>query len=910
VTTSQEWHYSLYVHNPLTVPVTVVAELGTVASDGGNVQAAFAILPGSRTVEARDVGEFSLSLAAGWRPEGVYTTTFTFHADNADIAPATGQFVLQVAQWPAALEWAQQRFVYEVDAVHREAFVWATARYADAAGIQAELSALKAGESTTVTFGSAGFLSLQAPTEMAQDALVPLTLSFTPTLLPAPGTYSGTLRLRASNAAPIEAPFTLIVPDSELPDRTQGAYRLGVAELGQTSDLTTTVALTTALQFDGVRLLPGSTGAGDWWPITVGVLLLVAGLAALVWYTRWSGYTGVWWWILVGVAAIACVAAVWWALSNPPADLIQAKVGPRNLLIWEATGRGPVQDIAILPGEVADQVGHTGEIVVGHHGSEIPTGRVLTAPLTVTQLSRPGVYQGRVLIQSPHIAGGVVEVPVQVTVHDLLLWPGLVILLGVILGGWVKYLQGIISKCLEKRKEIEEAWGKWDDYMLRDPYLYANPGDRKVVGPLNPIYTVVRREFDRSLELLDKDAEWGISDAEQSKKRVEELWVTYRQLSETVSYWRDELASGTGARLSEKRDSDKPSSADGRPASDGQLAASEPGEGDRPTTDTDQPDMAELRRLVDEAENALRRGDLQEATALTSRLVRNALPAAIEGLLALVGEPKEEEKEKKEIKTLLAAAQALCRKGHYDGAWLQFLEAEYRLRALGETVPRIGLLAARVKELRLVKAVAEEIEEHYEIRPLFAGVRYRVEETIPLGVVLVGADGQIEPLPADVAWDWSVNVYEGKGKAKSSSYTIQVQEPRTRATIVFHERGRWKVEARGSGGTAGEKSTSISLDIRESGILAIYREKRRHNFNRQLAALLLALVGGIAAQKVFGLTFGSFEEYLGAFAWGIAAGVGAEPAVNAYDQLRTTAGTLLSKLAGTPQGSGSNPPGQ
>jgi len=98
--------------------------------------------------------------------------------------------------------------------------------------------------------------------------------------------------------------------------------------------------------------------------------------------------------------------------------------------------------------------------------------------------------------------------------------------------------------------------------------------------------------------------------------------------------------------------------------------------------------------------------------------------------------------------------------------------------------------------------------------------------------------------------------------------------------------------------------------------VGLYRDKRRQNFNRRMAALLLALLGGMAAKRIYGLTFGSFEEYLGAFAWGVGVSVGFDPVVAAtsgtLDQLRSTVNGLLSwrptsQPASKPDGAGAAP---
>ena len=83
--------------------------------------------------------------------------------------------------------------------------------------------------------------------------------------------------------------------------------------------------------------------------------------------------------------------------------------------------------------------------------------------------------------------------------------------------------------------------------------------------------------------------------------------------------------------------------------------------------------------------------------------------------------------------------------------------------------------------------------------------------------------------------------------------------------------------------------------VQESATVGLYRDKRRSNFNRGLAALALALIGGVAANRVFHLTFGSFEEYLGALLWGVGVSTGIDPIADGYKNLKKEITNLLPK---------------
>jgi hypothetical protein len=827
-------------------------------------------------VAAGGVGVFSLSVVEGWLPLGTYTGTLQFSTAGTESVTATGivtatgvvtaagsvtvtelltvtervastegvlatkAFVLLVSPWNAELEWAQEEFFYVAGVEHSSVSVMA--RYTDATDIQAHLPTLASQDRVTAPFSTRDFLTITYPTTLTRDSPCELTLTFTATHLPVPGTYVGVLRLSASNAAPITAPFTLVVPD-----RARGSYRLVVAELGQTSALTNSLPLTTALQFTGVRWLPGSTGVVGWWPTVAGALLLVAGSVTLVLYTQWAGQKA-WFWAVVSLAA---AGVVWLVLSVILSDSTQAHVGERKLLIWEAEGRGPVRNVTVLAEEVANAVGDTGAIDIGHYDREIKPGHLLTVPVIgVQHLSQPGVYQGRILIQSPDIAAGVQEVPVQVTIRDFVLWPVLVILLGVVVGGWAKYLQEIASKRFEKRREIEKEWQRWDDDMVRDPCRYTSRGEEEERRIINPIYAEVRQDLDYALRLLNLEDEWGAADASDILTEVEERRKEYKRVGKEVTYWSQELENGGAV-----------------------------------------PRTREAARWINEVELALRWGKLTTATGRLHEGRGTALRLRVDGLREKTL-PTVPDEARQAIKGLLDQAEG---EKDYDKAWSYLQEAEEKIRAQGIAVlpltaipPRPSLFPLPPKEVTPLERPAPE--ERYEIRLPSPPVRYyRAEDRIPLRVVYRG-----ESPPPKVEFAWAAK------REEDSEASADFRPRKGIDTLVeFPEEGHWTVTVHvtPTGNTEDEElpqpePLSLSITIKPSRMMMIYRDKRRHNFNRRLAAGLVALVGGMAARQVFGLTFGSFAQYLGAFGWGVGVSLGTDPVADGYSNLKT----LLKKL--------------
>lgn len=903
----------LGVRNLGSEELTIAAGPLTVTSDTGEfVPATLGLLPVSQTVAANEVVTFTLSLTEGWVPIGKCSASLQFSAEG--IGSVAEPFVLLVSPWEAELEWAQEEFVYEADEAHTEATIQFIARHAGAKDIRAQLPTVAPRDALSVPFSTMNFLRIEPPLlpTLTQDKVATLTLNFITSTLPTPGTYNGEFRLSASNAAPITATFTLVVPDT-----ARGLYELVIAELGQSPSITTsaTLPLTTALQFTGVRWLPAATIRADWWPILAGAILLGVGVFALVGYTIWglaglapkvvAQKTGIkgwlqkaWSWIRrhpkasLGLLAGALVLVV--VTLSLSFDLTQAHVGDRNLLIWEAKGRGPVRKMAVLGGEVVNQVGDWGKIRIGGHDGKIEAGDVVTVPdISIEDLSQPGVYQGHILIQSPDIAKGLVEVPVQVTIHDLIFWPALVILLGVIAGGWVKYQQEIASQLLGKRKDIEEAWQRWDDYMLQDDYLWPPSAE----GERNPIYEKVWWDLRYARELLAQENEWGIEDADEIVSDVGKRLTTYQRLAKAVADWRDE----------QKREGDKTS-------------------------------QGQLKEWIDEAEKALCRGELDQATNLIGKLARKTLPIRI-GQLDNLAKTVTDEKAKTAIQALLTEAKNLYIKGDHGQAWLKFKEADFQIRAQGIDVPffapghvELGPILQSLVDLRrvapdraasILKAFAEPVvgvldfeqqmrlylnpEERTFVRQILGLEGYAdLPAPEPEERYVIRSPGWIRRSARDTML-FRIE-YEGKNPPQGVEFQWNIQpgdaaepapERGTETRVEFHEEGLYEVMVtvqKDGVPLPNKQPDPLELQIGPSGMEAIYQAKRRHNFNRRLAALLLALVAGIGAKRIFGLTFGSFEEYLGAFAWGVGVSLGIDPAANGYQSLRDWVQTGLLKV--------------
>jgi hypothetical protein len=861
-----DWQYTLYVQSLLTAPVTIHARLQGLTGDEA-VPATLRLSPGVTTVMTGATGAFSLSLFEGVLPEGRYTGTVAFVAEN--VQTVTEQFVLVVTPWTAQLAWEQDDFVAVVDRRHTEATVRFSVRTTGTAGLDAELSTLRRRDGTTTTVGTVDFLEVTAPARLARGETGEVTLRFEPGELPEPGTYEGTLRLSASNAAPLAATVTVVIPARD--------YELRIAGLSGTPTISPSVESTStfsrALQFNGVRWLPGSTRVADWWPQAAGALLLGLGLAALVAYALWAWGLKLdrnWGWVLLALAVgIGAVMILSTSLGLDPAD--PARVGERDLLIWEAQGRGPVRDIRVVEGEVSNGVGDTGQtyavspdtprldagevmtVRVGDTGQtyavspdtlELDAGEVLTVRIGVRGLSRPGIYEGHVLIRSPEIAGGTEEVPIQVTVRDSILWPIVVIALGVIVGGYVKYQQDVAGKRLEKRTDVEKAWQRWDDYKPVDPFVFTPEKKEKV----NPIYDRVRCELDDAATLLDQAGEWGIEDAGQIVEKVDGWHTTYQRLGRTLVHLRKDPE----------------------------------------------------REAFENARDALLGGDMEDADNLIKITMEYYIETLLEKVkeeLSKVAGDAQKAKPLQHLQELLNGAKGLLEQSKFEEAWLKFKAAK---RGFDEATAVVTAAA------RVVLAIDSEVyarEAGYAIQLPAGPTQPRAGDHVRLAVVAVRTD-----LPAGTTFKWRADPPEG---VDASAVSFRPDDERT-TFVEFRQPGRWTVKVEVKLPDQSEARTpSLDLAVRPSGLEMVYRERRRQSACRRLAALLLAVVAGIGAKQVFGLTFGSIEQYLGAFAWGVAAGSGVEPTVDAYKTLRDAVKNLLGKLApsgGT--GTGTETPSQ
>ncbi len=821
VLSDRQWSCTLRVHNPTTSPVTVVARLeGPTGAGQPVVPAVLGLSPAGRVVDGGGVGAFSLSLAGGEMPEGTMTVTLHFSADGVE--PLTLPLVLVASRWPVELEWAQEDFTYEIGPGHGWAAVRVVARYGDAEGVRAELAALRPKGEVTGSLDTSTFLTITPPPTLTEGVVAELLLEFDADRLLAPGTYEGALRLSAANAGAISTPFTLIVPD-----QPRGVYQIAYGELGGSPALTPSLPLTTALQLSGVRWLPGSAAAGKVWPVVAGALLAFVAVVVLVGYTvwalavpgargdgRWLGRN--WPWIAAVAAGGVAGALVVLLAGGSGAGL--GRVGERTLQIWEVQGRGPVRDVAVLPGQMAGPMGAGGELRL--NGSDQPVrfeigrGEAVEVSVGAVGLTRPGAYRGYLLIQSPDIAAGVVTVPVQATVHDFILWPVLVILLGVVLGGWVKYQQELAGKRPEKRREIEKAWQQWDDYLPRDPYGYSQQGS------VNPIYSRVRFDLDYVLRLLEEEIEWGIEEVTDAVKEVGTRLTTYEQLGRALVRIREE-------------------------------------KGDK---------------AFEGAHRALSQGDLEGAVGQVQSALRRLIASLQDEVKVALSQPADDQKKQllEALKALLQEAEQLLDNGKFEEAWIKADGVRGRLQ---QEFPQVK---GRLVSLFVEREVELPARPEYEIEVPFGSVRYRVRESIPLRIVRRGGP---PPQGTDVAWEGPI---------------LRVGEDPLTATAEFQKEGRWEVRAVVKPPQGEPVEVSREFLIGPSGLQAVYRDKRRHNFNRRLAAGLVALIGGMVARQVFGLTFGSFEEYLGAFGWGIGVSTGVDPVAAAYDDLKAWAKKLLS----------------
>jgi hypothetical protein len=144
--------------------------------------------------------------------------------------------------------------------------------------------------------------------------------------------------------------------------------------------------------------------------------------------------------------------------------------------------------------------------------------------------------------------------------------------------------------------------------------------------------------------------------------------------------------------------------------------------------------------------------------------------------------------------------------------------------------------------------------------------------------LVVHLGGQRLRLPDGAQYTWQVS--------PSADGELDQSELAPRSEFTFGITQQWKVTVTIKKDIKTLGTPELLLDIKKAALVEIYKDKRRQSFNRELAALLVALFAGIAATRVFGLTFGSCEEYLGAPGWGVGASLGVDPAADGAQKIR------------------------
>jgi hypothetical protein len=548
-------------------------------------------------------------------------------------------------------------------------------------------------------------------------------------------------------------------------------------------------------------------------------------------------------WLLGSIGGGALVGFVV-SSGKSSLDLNSAYIDGRTLTVWEAEGRGPIRDVTITAGSVINSTGDEGQIrletktcnkivvplrtldcslTAGNviSPTTLDPGAVLSVPiLSVNGLKQPGIYQGRILIQSPDIEGGVVEVPVQITVHDFIFWAGLVILLGVVAGAYSRYLAEGGRQKLVLRRRIECVWQEWDDNI---------PYDRLGAGMPGSIYEKVRRDLNRATDLLDQESEWGLEDATSKVDDIEQRLVNYKRLSSIVSDLR---------------------------------RASVP--------DNDQV----LKPKLNELEDALSQGDIRLATDQMSEILRWRLPE----LLKQIGEVNTTIKATNEsiwteINALAIKSDDLRQKENYLEAWTWYTEARSKLLTVVHTLPQVE--AHSDMYMKMMVARTRSGEPSIQIQP--ARVNYRVGENLLLQII-----GGEEWAAEEVVWRAMLD-----NGSDPDTLTNRIGLPPS-AYWEPPTVGQWTITAQ----VTGKQAVTMPLKIIPSRQDMLYREKRQHEFNRQILAGLLALIGGAVANRVFGFTFGALEEYLVAFTWGVGVSYGVSQFSPGYAALKTAIGKL------------------
>jgi len=876
---SDSFAYPLMFRNPFTKSAEIAIDAIQVVPGSIGLAAS----PPTVTIDAGGLASIQLALTSGPLTAGQYTATVTWRAEvgTRELPQLSGtvSLVLVVDALADALDWGQTDFAYVLNPAQPTTdsvrlVTWLT----PTDGITLQITSLMSAGAVSPSIKSADFITIDAPQRDGQGVV--FTLEFQPDRMPLPGTYDSVFRASAPGVEALTSTFQLIVPA-----HPRGPYRLVMGELGSRTELTATYpqSLTAAVQFTGMRWLPVSTDILPWWPLLVSVLLLGIGITILLGYWLWAqGVPRPFWqgvffglnsiaagllvifvgqsplWALLGLIVLAAIDVVWilraklergatvkfslslisligvsvlsvWIMLNDAGklDLGSAYVDGRTLAVWEAEGRGPIHDMTITAGNVVNSTGDEGQICLDVScrsttgvsvltRTTIAAGEVLTVPIRgISGLKQPGIYQGRILIQSPDIKGGVVEVPVQITVHDFIFWPGLIILLGVVAGAYSRYLAAAGREKLILRRRAERLWQTWDDNI---------PYDRLYGEAQSPIYAAARRDLDDAIRLLDLESEWGAEDAKSEVDAVEQRFADYQRLSDLV------LAV---------------------------CRASVP------------PDDTVLTSGLSKVENALCEGKLRLATDLMSDILRRRLPELLKQIKAKnTTTDVSDEPPRTAISKAVSAAEALWDAAKYLEAWAQYAEARLKLSDVVGVLPPVDPATNTYAGMVVDERAKESASLVIRIQP--------TRLSYPKGdMLLLRLDPQPEPA---ISVDWGV--------LEDSSVAIfqAVRGVPGSWSVEFSQPGTWTISARVASNPP--KSTLTKVRIVSSRLDVLYGDKRRQEFSRQLLSGLLALIGGAVANRVFGFTFGSLEEYLLAFTWGVGVSYGVDQFSPGYGALK------------------------
>jgi hypothetical protein len=213
-------------------------------------------------------------------------------------------------------------------------------------------------------------------------------------------------------------------------------------------------------------------------------------------------------------------------------------------------------------------------------------------------------------------------------------------------------------------------------------------------------------------------------------------------------------------------------------------------------------------------------------------------------------------------------------------AWKRYAEVEYQLLALGLPLPASAPLQMKFKGMVDVTGLAAKAggpPNKPSIQVASSRAKYQVGDTLLLRLIRVDEKTPLQTIT------WNV-LSEEKPADKDKPATFHsYRDAQLTTSLVFSKSGQWTIVVLGADGVELARRT---VQIDPSGLVKLYRDKRLHEFNRQLVAGLLALIGGIVANRAFGFTFGSFEEYLLAFTWGVGVSYGVSQFSPGYDALK------------------------